>query len=119
MKISKTENNFASVAITFCLIGLALLISVMVWRQQINSHPAFQKTVVAASSDVTIASIAATAPAVTVASSSTVPDKVLQEITQDPRNLIGQPAVNDAPPLSPSIKFLYTLDNPNLFPTQR
>ncbi|MBN2585309.1 hypothetical protein JXA59_01515 [Patescibacteria group bacterium] len=114
MKISNTENQFGVVAATFCLIGLALLLSVMIWHQQINQHPWFkQEMAKAAATNLQVAAVSDTADVPTTA----VPASVIQEITTDPRNIAG--FTKPAEELSPALKFLYTLDSPNLFPAQR
>ena len=110
MKLFSSDNQFALIAITFCLIGLALLVSVMLWHQEINQHPLFQK---GATADLQVAAVQ---PVPT--SSLAVPEQVLKEITEDPRNLRGQ-AVPSAAALSPALQFLYTLNSPKIFPTQQ
>ena len=120
MKPSNTENQFAIIAATFCLIGLALLLSVMIWHQQINRHPLFKKNVTAvAVPELQVASVTpVTLPTAVVPSASTVPESVIQAITTDPRNLVG--TAQPAEELPPAMKFLYTLkSSPDIFPTQR
>ncbi|OGB85042.1 hypothetical protein A2994_00295 [candidate division Kazan bacterium RIFCSPLOWO2_01_FULL_48_13] len=117
MKTFNTENQFTTVAVTFCLIGLALLLSVMIWHQQINQHPLFKKGAAAAvAADLQVAALPVATPAADL-NSTRIPDSVLQEITADPRNLSGyQPPAAE---LSPALKFLYTLEQPDIFPTQQ
>jgi hypothetical protein len=122
MKPSSTENQFATIAATFCLIGLALLLSVMIWHQQINQHPLFKKGVITSDTpELQVASMpAVAAPTVTTptpAAASPVPESVIQEITTDPRNIASYTGPTEE--MSPAIKFLYTLTSPNVFPTQR
>lgn len=112
MKISNNENQFVFLAATFYLIGGALLLSVIIWHQQINQHPLFRKGAVA---------VAAETKAVTVeqpVSSRAVPEEVLKEITEDPRNLTGYVRPTETV-LSPALQFLYTLESPNIFPSQQ
>lgn len=111
------SNQFALIAATFCLIGLALLLSVIIWHRQINDHPWFEKNGVAAATSTLQVASAVSAPTTVAPSSTQVPDSVLQTIITDPRNLIDydQPSVE----LSPALKFLYTLESPDVFPAQR
>jgi len=112
MKLFSSDNQFALAAITFCLVGLALLVSVMLWRHEINQHPLFRKGTAAAAD----LQVAAVQPASTP--SLAVPEQVLKEITEDPRNLRGQ-TVPPTAALSPALQFLYTLESPNIFPSQQ
>lgn len=119
--LNNKENQFAIVAATFCLIGLALLLSVMVWHQQIDQHPWLKKGIVdAPSTNLQIAAIPAApvvVPPIPATNSNAVPESVIQEIVTDPRNLAdhSKPAAE----LSPAVRFLYTLESPEVFPTQR
>ena len=122
MKMSNTENQFATIAATFCLIGLALLLSIIIWHQQINQHPLFKKGVAVMDdpeAEVQIASMSHVSLPTTavVPAMSAVPESIIQEIITDPRNLAGY--TKPAEELSPAIKFLYTLESPSIFPTQR
>lgn len=117
MKTLNNDNQFATVATVFGLIGLALLLSVMVWHQEINQHPAFRKTAVVETPTVQ-PKMQVAAVSQPVVDTKTVPDSIIQEITQDPRNLLGAPLKTDES-LSPALKFLYTLNAPQLFPNQR
>lgn len=111
MKLFGSQNQFAAVAATFCLVGLALLVSVILWHQKIDQHPLFRKGTAAVDLQV-----AAVQPAPT--SSLAVPEQVIKEITEDPRNLRGQ-TITPTAALSPALQFLYTLESPNIFPSQQ
>jgi hypothetical protein len=117
MKVSNTKNQFAVAAATFCLIGLTLLLSVMIWHRQINQHPWFKRDVAGVvANDLQVAAVSSVP---TVANTATaVPDSVIKEITEDPRNLRGQ-TIPPTAALSPALQFLYTLESPNIFPSQQ
>lgn len=123
MKLTNTENQFAVIAATFCLIGLAMLLSIIIWHRQINQHPWFQKGVTIAAPELQVASapVPVTSPSAPVVVPSTaslsVPESVIREITSDPRNLANY--VGPTEEMSPAIKFLYTLESPDIFPNQR
>ncbi|MFA5270151.1 MAG: hypothetical protein WC400_00840 [Patescibacteria group bacterium] len=118
LKPSNTESQFVAVAIAFCLIGLALLLSVMIWHQQINEHPWFATDLATTenTSNLQIATVPVVTPPTAAANSSAVPDSIIKEITTDPRNRVGY--TKPAEELSPAVKFLYTLESPNIFPSQ-
>jgi len=113
-------------AALFCLVGLALLLSVIVWHNQINQHPLFENSATgSATADLQIATVTtpsvsavvAATPVIDQTKSTAVPDSVLKEITSDPRNLAGEQQPTGE--MSPAVKFLYTLESPSIFPSQR
>lgn len=107
MNYPKIKNELALTALTFGAIGFVLLVGVMVFHQPINTQ-------------LTIASEKDSSVVLDVESGSNpVPDEIVQEITQDERNILGYTSSDPIfESLTPAMKFLYTISSNNLFLTQ-
>lgn len=107
MNYIKNKNDLSLTAIIFGSIGFVLLIGVVAFHKPINSQFMLAEDI----------------ESVEVISSKTkqnpVPEEVIQEIIKDERNILGYiPQYLDTEPLTPAMKFLYTMNVSDLFLTQ-
>ncbi|OGB74199.1 hypothetical protein A2V68_00250 [candidate division Kazan bacterium RBG_13_50_9] len=107
MEYFKEHNRFVVTIAIFGVCGLVLLGGVMIFHLHINRC-------------LTAAEANAQIPAVSVQAESTtnpLPDSVVREIVNDERNLIGSTQLPKS--LSPALKFLRTISDPDIFLTQK
>lgn len=106
MNYPKRKNELVITVVTFGAIGFVLLAGVMFFHQPINA----QLTIAQENNSVVLNVQSKDNP---------IPNELVQEITQDKRNIVGY-ASSDQPfePLTPAMRFLYTISSDNLFLTQ-
>lgn len=102
MNYPKRKNELVLTVITFGVVGFMLLVGVMFFHQPINAQLATAQD-----------------RNKVVQKNNPIPNEIVQGIVQDERNILGRTSSNPMlEPLTPAMRFLYTISNDDLFLTQ-
>lgn len=107
MKHINKNNKFILTATIFGIIGFILLSGVMIFHQHINSSFVLAQK----EDEIVVLSVD------NQKTQQLTPGSLAQEIIEDERNIIG--SSERSKPLSPALKFLRTISDPDIFLTQK
>lgn len=110
MSYRKENNKFMLTAAAFGIVGFVLLVGVMIFHQHIN----YQLTLAYKEEGLVILDIGDEGQS---DEQKPIPDKILKDIIENEENILGYNYPIGS--LSPAMKFLYTISNPDPFFTQK